>query len=64
MHRHAHPPPSGSLVLPLFLVWRKSCLKARGPATSGEREDEESKDNHLCNGGLPMEEVDAKTKLS
>lgn len=54
MHRHAHPPPSGSLALPLFLVWRKSCLKTRGPATSVEREGEEEKDSYLCNNGPPM----------
>ena len=38
--------------------------KNGGPATSDEREDEEGKDNYLWNGGLPIEEVDAKTKLS
>ena len=39
-------------------------MKSCGPVTSDEREDEEGKDNYLCNGGLPMEKVDAKTKLS
>lgn len=54
MHRPAHPPPSGSLVLPLFLVWRKSCLKARGPATSGEREDEENNNDYISNNPSPQ----------
>lgn len=54
MHRHAHPPPSGSLALPLFLVWRKSYLKTRGPATSGEREDEESNNDYISNNPSPQ----------
>lgn len=54
------PSPSGSYVLPLFLVWRKSCLKTRGPATSGEREDEESKDSYYSNSASLMAETDMK----
>jgi hypothetical protein len=38
--------------------------KEGSPVTSDEREDEEGKDNYLCNGGPPMEEVDGKSKLS
>ncbi len=53
MHRHAHPPPSGSLVLPLFLVWRKSYLKTRGPATSNKREDEENNKDYISHYPSP-----------
>ena len=54
MHRHAHPPPSGSSILPLFLVWRKSILKTRGPATSSEREDEEINNDYISNYPFPQ----------
>lgn len=61
MHRYAHPPPSGSLVLPLFLVWRKSCLNTCGPATSGEREDEESNNDYFSNYPSPQKGTPALT---
>jgi len=42
----------------------ENCIKNGGLTTSGERKDEEGKDKYLCNGGLPMKEVDGKSKLS
>ena len=47
-----------------FFIWEKITQRKAAPATSDEREDEEGKDNYLCNGWLPMKEVDGKSKLS
>ena len=47
-----------------FFIWEKIAQRKAAPATSDEREDEKEKDKYLCNGWLPMEEVDGKSKLS